>query len=106
VIDMATNDVLNERLNALHGDLSEVKSALAQLSEAITKLALVEERQSQTASALERAFKTIDKIEQRVSAIEKANVKHSTTSIWVDRGISAAFAIAAMIILRSMGITW
>lgn len=101
---MATNDVLNERLNALHGDLSEVKSALAQLSEAITKLALVEERQSQTASALERAFKTIDKIEQRVSAIEQANVKHSSTSIWVDRAISAAVAMAALIILQSFGV--
>ena len=103
---MATNDVLNERLNALHGDLSEVKSALAQLSAAITKLALVEERQSQTAAALERAFKTIDKIEQRVKAIEEANVTHKATSIWVDRGITAAFAIAATIILRSLGISW
>ncbi len=103
---MATNDVLNERLNALHGDLSEVKSALAQLSEAITKLALVEERQSQTAAALERAFKTIDKIEQRVKAIEEANVTHKTTSIWVDRGITAAFEVAATIILRSLGISW
>lgn len=103
---MATNDVLNERLNALHGDLSEVKSALAQLSEAITKLALVEERQSQTAAALERAFKTIDKIEQRVKAIEEANVTHKATSIWVDRGITAAFAVAATIILRSLGISW
>ena len=103
---MATNDVLNERLNALHGDLSEVKSALAQLSAAITKLALVEERQSQTAAALERAFKTIDKIEQRVKTIEEANVTHKATSIWVDRGISAAFAIAPMIILRSLGIAW
>ena len=103
---MATNDVLNERLNALHGDLSEVKSALAQLSDAITKLALVEERQSQTAAALERAFKTIDKIEQRVKAIEEANVTHKATSIWVDRGITAAFAIAATIILRSLGISW
>jgi len=103
---VATNDVLNERLNALHGDLSEVKSALAQLSEAITKLALVEERQSQTAAALERAFKTIDKIEQRVMAIEEANVTHKATSIWVDRGITAAFAVAATIILRSLGISW
>jgi len=103
---VATNDVLNERLNALHGDLSEVKSALAQLSEAITKLALVEERQSQTAAALERAFKTIDKIEQRVKAIEEANVTHKATSIWVDRGITAAFAVAATIILRSLGISW
>ena len=101
---MATNDVLKERLNALHGDLSEVKSALAQMTEAITKLALVEERQSQTAAALERAFKTIDKIEQRVSAIEQANVKHSTMSVWVDRAISAAVAIAAMIILQSFGV--
>ena len=103
---MATNDVLNERLNALHGDLSEVKSALAQLSAAITKLALVEERQSQTAAALERAFKTIDKIEQRVKTIEEANVTHKATSVWVDRGITAAFAIAATIILRSLGLSW
>lgn len=101
---MATNDVLNERLNALQDDLSEVKSALAQMTEAITKLALVEERQSQTASALERAFKTIDKIEQRVAAIEKANVKHGSTSIWVDRAISALVAMAALTVLQGLGV--
>jgi len=45
---MSTPDVLSLKLEMLHHDVVEVKTALNKLSEAITKLALVEQQQLQT----------------------------------------------------------
>lgn len=84
---MTDNSVLATKLEMLHGDVVDVKTALNELSKAITKLALVEERQSQTAEALERAFKAIGKIEDRLSALEQAAPKSRETSAWMDRFI-------------------
>lgn len=84
---MTDSTVLAAKLEMLHGDVVDVKTALAKLSEAITKLALVEERQAQTAEALERAFKAIGKIEDRLSKLELTQPKHKETSAWVDRFI-------------------
>lgn len=84
---MTDSNVLAAKLEMLHGDVVDVKTALAELSKAITKLALVEERQAQTAEALERAFKAIGKIEDRLSSLEQAQPKAKETSIWVDRFI-------------------
>ena len=72
---MAESNVLAVKLDMLHSDVVDMKTALGELSKAITKLALVEERQSQTAEALERAFKSIGKIEDRLSALEQAAPK-------------------------------
>lgn len=84
---MTDTSVLATKLEMLHGDVVDVKTALNELSKAITKLALVEERQSQTAEALERAFKAIGKIEDRLSALEQAAPKSRETSAWMDRFI-------------------
>ena len=84
---MTDNSVLATKLEMLHGDVVDVKTALTELSKAITKLALVEERQAQTAEALERAFKAIGKIEDRLSALEQAAPKAKETSAWMDRFI-------------------
>lgn len=84
---MTDSNVLAAKLEMLHGDVVDVKTALAELSKAITKLALVEERQAQTAEALERAFKAIGKIEDRLSSLEQAQPKTKETSAWVDRFI-------------------
>ena len=84
---MAESNVLAVKLDMLHSDVIDMKTALGELSKAITKLALVEERQSQTAEALERAFKAIGKIEDRLSALEQAAPKSKETSAWVDRFI-------------------
>lgn len=86
---MSDSDVLALKLEVLHQDVGEIKSALTKLSDAITKLALVEQQQSQTADALERAFKAIGKIEERLSALEQTAPKHGETSAWVDRFILA-----------------
>jgi DNA repair ATPase RecN len=97
-------DVLAVKLETLHGDVVEVKTALERLSEAITKLALVEQQQSQTANALERAFKAIGKIEERLSALEQTAPKHGETSVWVDRFILAIMIAALGFIGSKIGL--
>jgi hypothetical protein len=83
-------NVLTVKIDMLHSDVVDMKTALNELSKAITKLALVEERQAQTADAMERAFKAIGKVEDRLSALELAAPKAKETSAWVDRFILAA----------------
>ena len=72
---MSEESVLTVKIDMLHNDVSDMKTALNELSKAITKLALVEERQAKTADAMERAFKAIGKIEDRLSALVLAAPK-------------------------------
>ncbi len=87
---MSESSVLTVKIDMLHSDVVDMKTALNELSKAITKLALVEERQAQTADAMERAFKAIGKVEDRLSALELTAPKTKETSAWVDRFILAA----------------
>ena len=87
MITVNQENVLTVKIDMLHSDVVEMKTALSELSKAITKLALVEERQAQTADAMERAFKAIGKIEDRISALELAAPKTTETNAWVDRFI-------------------
>ena len=86
---MPIEDVLKVKLEMLHSDVVEVKTALNKLSDAITKLALVEQQQNQTAQALERAFKAISKIEDRLTSLEQLAPQSKQVSEWVNRGIVA-----------------
>ena len=97
-------NVLTVKLDMLHADVVDMKTALNELSKAITKLALVEERQSQTAEAMERAFKAIGKIEDRLSALEQTAPKSKETSAWVDRFILAAVVTVAGFIGSRLGL--
>ena len=63
--------VLSAKLEALHSDVSEMRSALKELTSAITKLALIEERQTNTQMAQDRAFQAIKSVETRLYEIEK-----------------------------------
>ncbi len=101
---MAEADVLGVRLDALHSDMSEMKTTLNKLSDAITKLALVEQTQNQTAEALERAFKTIEKIETRVAALELAQPKNDFAATWVDRILTGVVGFAAAVIAAKFGL--
>lgn len=102
------DNVLSVKLEALHNDVSEVKTALNKLSEAITKLALVEERQAQTAEALERAFKAIGKIEDRLSTLEQNQAaqtpKYTEVAKWVDRGLVGLAGAGAVMLVKSAGL--
>jgi hypothetical protein len=96
--------VLTVKIDMLHSDVVDMKTALNELSKAITKLALVEERQAQTADALERAFKAIGKIEDRLSALELAAPKAKETNAWVDRFILALIVAIMGFIGTKLGI--
>ena len=64
-------NMLSAKLEALHGDVSEMRAALKDLTSAITKLALIEERQTNTQMAQDRAFQAIKSVEIRLYEIEK-----------------------------------
>ena len=101
---MPAEDILKVKLEVLHSDVVEVKTALNELSKAITKLALVEQQQNQTAQALERAFKAISKLDDRVFSLEQGAPKVKETSAWVDRFILAAMILVFSILGAKIGI--
>lgn len=100
---MSEENVLTVKLDMLHSDVVDMKTALNELSKAITKLALVEERQAQTANAMERAFKAIGKIEDRLSSLELTAPKTKETNTWVDRFILAIVVTAAGFVGTKLG---
>ncbi len=99
-----TTEVLTVKLEALHTDVFEIKSALDRLSDAITKLALVEQQQNQIAAALERAFKAIAKVEDRVTTLEQSQPTNTEVAKWVDRGLVALAGAGAVLIGKGMGL--
>lgn len=101
---MNQENVLTVKIDMLHSDVVDMKTALNELSKAITKLALVEERQAQTADAMERAFKAIGKIEDRLSALELAAPKTKETNAWVDRFILALVMAVAGFVGTKLGV--
>ena len=100
---MNEESVLTVKIDMLHSDVVDMKTALNELSKAITKLALVEERQAQTADAMERAFKAIGKIEDRISALELAAPKTKETNAWVDRFILALVMVVMGFVGTKLG---
>ena len=101
---MAGDEVLSVRLDLLHEDVGEIKTALGKLSDAITKLALVEQSQLQTADALERAFKAIERVEMRLEKLEESSVKNSESSKWVDRAAGAVLTALVAAALKAIGV--
>ena len=61
----ADHGVLLARLEQMHGELADMKSALRELAAAVGRLAVIEEKQSNTAATLERAFTALQKVEDR-----------------------------------------
>lgn len=96
--------VLSTRLEALHNDVFEIKSAMSSLTSAITKLALVEERQAATNIALERCFVVIAKLEERVGVLEKADAHNKRTNKYVDSVVWSFAAAAIMFIAAKTGL--
>lgn len=105
------NALLGMRLDALHGDVGEIKSTLKSLSDAIMKLALVEERQAQASAAIERAFGSVARVDAKVSATEKRLVElekvvpaYDRTSQWVDRAVWAGLGLLGMYAAKAVGL--
>jgi CHAD domain-containing protein len=95
---------LDVKLEQLHTDVGEIKSALGKLSDAIIKLALIEERQTMANVALERAFKALERVEARISVLEHNNINNKRTSNWVDKVVTAAVGIILLLVLKKTGI--
>ena len=91
-------NLLSVRLQSLHEDVGDIKGTLKDLTDAITKLALVEERLSVTMNAQERAFKAISLVEARLATLEAKVPVTDNSMKWVDRGVTALVAAAAMFI--------
>ena len=98
------NQALDIKLEQLHSDVGEIKSALGKLSDAIIKLALIEERQTTASASLERAFKALERVEQRLSVLEQSNVNNKRTSSWVDKTVTAGIGIIMILLLKKSGI--
>ena len=101
---MSETDIFAHRLDTLHEDVGEIKSALKELANATTKLILVEERQAQTAATLDRVVATLDKLTARVTDLELAQPAHTRTSIWVDRAIWAVMGFLLMYVAKTLGL--
>ena len=63
--------ILSAKLQSLHDDVGEMRTALRELTNAITKLAVIEERQTNTQMAQDRAFTAISNVERRLAEIER-----------------------------------
>lgn len=98
------NAGLAVKLDMLHGDITEIKSAMTKMTEAITKLAVVEQQQNQTAQAMERAFKAIGKIEDRLSVLEQAQPTAKKTEIWIDRFVMAIVGAFLTLAAKKLGL--
>lgn len=90
--------LLSVKLETLHGDVAEIKSAMHELTRAIMKLALIEERMGIASEAQERAFKAISRLENRVFELEQKAPMNDETTKWVDRGITAVIGAALMFV--------
>jgi chromosome segregation ATPase len=96
--------ILSTRLESLHQDVGEIKSAMNNLSAAITKLALVEERQATANAAMERAFAAIAKCEQRINDLEKADAHNKRTNKYVDSVIWSLASAALVFVAAKSGL--
>lgn len=89
--------ILTTRMDVIHNDVTDIKSALKDLTAAITKLALIEERQTKTTQSL-------DKIEARISRLEQQIPIYTSAAKWVDRGVVALVTGAVVFIAKKSGL--
>ena len=99
------------RMEALHQDVTEMKTVLRDLITAITKLAVVEERQLQTAATQERIFSSVDRLNasvadvaRRVGILEQKMPEQTRVRHWVDNAVWAAAGVAVMLVLKKVGV--
>ncbi len=95
---------ISVKLDLLAGDVADLKTVLKELTAAISRLAVVESDQGHIRAAQERAFGVLEKLEMRIAALEQLAVTSKQTSTWVEKGIWAAAAAAAMYIAKKVGL--
>jgi 1-deoxy-D-xylulose 5-phosphate reductoisomerase len=96
--------VLSHKVDSLHHDVTDMKSALKDVANALNKLTLVEERQSQANANQKRMSEKLDKIEARVDALEKSDVTQSQAATWVMNAVWGAAGLLAMYAAKMLGL--
>lgn len=88
-------DAVNaQKLDAILGDMGELKAAVRDLTKSVNRLAVIEERQANTADSLGRAFKEIEKHEFRISTLEKDQPIQKQSSDIVQKVIATILTVA------------
>lgn len=100
----ATIAVLNHKVDALHHDVGEMKSALKDVAVALNKLTIVEERQSQSNATQKRILEKLDVMEMRIDKLEKADVQHGQAATWVMNAVWGAAGLLAMYVAKMLGL--
>lgn len=75
------------KIEAISGDMSEIKQSMKELANAVSRLAVVEERQTATNDAIGRAFKDIETISGRVKVLEQAQPLQKQSSDLVQTAV-------------------
>lgn len=83
------------KIDAITGDLTEVKQTMRELAVAVSKLAVIEERQTATNEAIGRAFKDIGALAVRVNSLEQAQPIQKQSSDFVQSAVK--YIIAAVL---------
>lgn len=104
-------EVVATRLDALHGDMQDLKTSQREMTSAFQKLLVIEERQAAASASLERAFVALDKtsndvyaVEKRVDSLERDAPMQKQTSNWVVSAVWGAAILAVTIIAKKIGI--
>ena len=104
-------EVVATRIDALHGDMQDLKTSQREMTSAFQKLLVIEERQTAASASLERAFVALDKtssdvyaVEKRVDSLERDAPMQKQTSNWVVSAVWGAAILAVTIIAKKIGI--
>ena len=104
-------EVVATRLDALHGDMQDLKTSQREMTSAFQNLLVIEERQTAASASLERAFVALDKtsndvyaVEKRVDSLERDAPMQKQTSNWVVSAVWGAAILAVTIIAKKIGI--
>ena len=83
------------KIEAISGDMSEVKQTMRELAAAVSRLAVIEERQTTTNDSIGRAFKEINALGARVATLEQAQPIQKQSSDFVQTAVK--YIIAAVL---------
>lgn len=119
-------EVVAEKVNVLHSDISEIrgtlKESMKEMTQAFNKLIQLEEKQTyilqnvdRVAKISERAHERIDrqlvdeqakyeKLEGRLDVLEKDSPLQKQTSAWVLSAIYALAGMACMYVMKAVGL--
>jgi hypothetical protein len=93
--DSADIAVAIAKMEAISGDLAEVKATMRELANAVSRLAVIEERQNGTNESLNRAFAEITRLTGRVVSLEQSQPIQKQSSDFVQAAIK--YIVAAVL---------